>query len=44
MVPGVGDVEDREGLGGLPGGQEQRRDAALERGDALLDDVLWSGS
>ena len=27
-------------LGGLAGRQEQRRDAALERGDALLDDVL----
>src|SRR5690606_6747305 len=30
----------REGLGGLPRRQEQRGDAALERGDALLDDVL----
>ncbi len=44
VVAGVGEVEDRERLGGLTGGQEQRRDAALERGDALLDDVLWSGS
>ena len=40
MVARVGEVEDREGLGGLTGRQEQRRDAALERGDALLDDVV----
>ncbi len=40
VVAGVGEVEDRERLGGLAGGQEQRRDAAFERGDALLDDVL----
>ena len=36
MVAGTGDVQDREGLGGLPGGQEQCRDAALESGDALF--------
>ena len=40
VVAGVGEVEDRERLGGLAGRQEQRRDAAFERGDALLDDVL----
>ncbi len=40
VVAGVGEVEDRERLGGLTGGQEQRRDPAFERGDALLDDVL----
>ena len=40
VVARVGQVEDREGLGGLTRGQEQRRDAAFERGDALLDDVL----
>ena len=38
VVAGAGQVEDREGLGGLTGGQEQRRDAAFQRGDALLDD------
>ena len=40
MVARVGEVEDREVLGGLSGRQEQRGHAALERGDALLDDVL----
>ena len=40
VVAGVGEVEDREVLGGLTGRQEQRRDAAFERRDALLDDVL----
>ena len=40
VVAGVGEVEDREVLGGLTGRQEQRGDAAFERGDALLDDVL----
>ena len=40
VVAGGGEVEDRERLGGLTGGQEQRRHAALERGDALLDHVL----
>jgi hypothetical protein len=40
VVTGVGQVEDRERLGGLAGRQEQRRDAAFQCGDALLDDVL----
>ncbi len=39
VVAGLGDVEDRERLGRLAGGDEQRPDATLERGDALLDDV-----
>ena len=39
MVAGGGQVQDRECLGGLTGGQEQRRHAALQGGDALLDDV-----
>ena len=40
VVARVGEVEDREVLSGLTGRQEQCRDAALERRDALLDDVL----
>jgi hypothetical protein len=36
---GAGDVQDREGRGGLPGRQEQRGHTALESGDALLDHV-----
>lgn len=40
VVAGLGDVEDREGLGGLAGGDQERADAALEGGDALLDRVL----
>ena len=40
VVAGVGEVEDREVLCGLTGRQEQRRDAAFQRRDALLDDVL----
>ena len=40
VVTGVGEVEDRECLGGLARGKEQRRDPAFECGDALLDDVL----
>src|SRR5262249_12568828 len=40
VVAGVGQVEDREVFGGLAGREEQRRDAALQRRDALLDDVL----
>ena len=39
VIAGGGQVQDRERLGGLPGRQEQRRHPALERGDALLDDV-----
>ena len=39
VIAGAGEVQYRECLGGLPGGQEQRGHAALERGDALLDDV-----
>jgi hypothetical protein len=39
VVAGLGDVEDRERLGGLARRQEQRGHAALERRDALLDDV-----
>ena len=40
VVARTGQVEDRERLRGLTGGQEQCGDAAFERGDALLDDVL----
>lgn len=40
VVAGLGDVEDREGLGGLPGRDEEGTDATFERGDALLDGVL----
>ena len=40
VVTGARQVEDREGLGGLAGRQEQRRDATFQCGDALLDDVL----
>ncbi len=38
VVPGGGDVEDREGLGGLAGREADGADAALERGDPLLED------
>ena len=37
MVAGLGEVEQGERLGGLAAGDQQRADAALERGDALLD-------
>ena len=40
VVARGGQIEDRDGFGGLTGRQEQRRDAALERGDALLDGVV----
>ena len=40
MVPGLGDVEDREGLRGLAGAEQQRREAAFQAGDALFDGVL----
>ncbi len=40
VVARLGDVEDGEGRGGLPGRHEQRPDAALQRGDALLDGIL----
>ena len=39
VVAGTGEVEDRQRLGGLARGEPERRDAALERGDALLEDV-----
>jgi hypothetical protein len=39
VVAGTGQVEDRESLGGLSGSDAQRRDATLESGDALLEDV-----
>ena len=39
VVAGLGDVEHGERLGGLARGDEERADAALERCDALLDDV-----
>ena len=42
VVAGLGDVQDREGLGGLARGDQQGADAALERGDAVLDH-LWVG-
>jgi hypothetical protein len=37
VVTGLGDVEQRDRLRGLAAGGEQRTDAALERGDAVLD-------
>ena len=40
MVAGLGDVEQGERGRRLTGAHEQGADAALERGDALLDDVL----
>ena len=40
VVARLGHVQDGQRLGGLPGGEQQRADAALERGDALLDHVL----
>ena len=39
VVARLGDVEHGERLGRLARGDEQGADAALERGDALLDDV-----
>ena len=36
-VAGDGDVEDREGDGALPGGDEQPRGPAFERRDAVFD-------
>ena len=39
VVAGPGEVEDRQRLGRLAGGDAEGRDAALERGDALLEDV-----
>ena len=44
VVAGLGDVEDRERLGGLAARDQQRADAALEGGDALLDRRPGSGS
>ena len=40
VVTGVGHGEQRDRLGGLPGGHQQRADAALECGDLLLDGVM----
>ena len=40
VVPRPGDVEDREGGGGLPGGQQQGARAALEGRDLLLHRLL----
>ena len=37
VVAGAGQVEDRQGLGGLARGEAQRPDAALEGGDPLLE-------
>ena len=39
VVARAGEVEDRERLGGLAGGDAEGGDAALERRDALLEDV-----
>jgi hypothetical protein len=39
LVAGGGQVEDRRGLRGLPGGVSERPDAAFEGGDPLLQDV-----
>ena len=44
VVTRVGQVEDRERLGGLTRGQEQRGNAAFEGRDALLDHVASWGS
>ena len=40
VVAGLGEVQDRQRRRGLPAGHRERRDAALERGDALLERVL----
>ena len=40
VVAGLGDVEDREGLGGLAGAEQQRREAAFQAGHALFHGVL----
>ena len=40
MVTGLGDVQDREGLRGLPGAQQQGREASFQAGDALFHGVL----
>ena len=39
LSPDSREVEDRRRLGGLSRGEGERRDAALERGDPLLEDV-----
>ena len=39
VVAGAGEVEDRQRLGRLAGCESERGHAALERGDALLEDV-----
>lgn len=40
VVPGSGQRQDRQRLGGLPRSQRDGGDPALQRGDALLQDVL----
>jgi hypothetical protein len=40
VVPRFADGQDGVGDGGLTGGERQRRDAAFERSEALLQDVL----
>ncbi len=40
MIAGLRQVEDREGLGGLSGREEEGGDATFEGSDALLDRVL----
>src|SRR5665648_62145 len=40
VVAGLGDVQEREGLRGLAGGDQQGADAALEGGDAVLHHLL----
>jgi hypothetical protein len=39
VVAGAGEIENRERLGGLPGGQEKCRDPTFECGQPLLDDI-----
>ena len=40
VVAGLGDVQDREGLGGLAGAEQQRREPAFQTGHALFHGVL----
>ena len=40
MIAGFGHVEDRDGLRGLPAGDQQCTDAAFERRDPIFDGRL----
>jgi hypothetical protein len=44
VVAGLRDVENGEGRGGLAAGERERAGAALERRQALLQDVLRAGA